>query len=396
MRSKASLCILALGLLVLMASCESVNITEIKVHENIIQTRTIISAGSQEGFAIHPDGSLWAWGSNDFGQLGDGTTTNRYTPVKIMDDVASVSSDRGRTTAITSDGSLWVWGVSQGLGSEPTPVKIMDDVVSVSLGSTDIIAIRTDGSLWRISSLSPLVSRKIMEDVVYASAGTNHVLAIRTDGSLWAWGNNGQGEVGDGTTEYRHRLNPVKIMEDVVAISASSHSMAIRSDGTLWAWGNNWSGQLGDGTTVNRYAPVKIMDNVVAISAGHSHSMAIRNDGSLWGWGSNWYGQLGDGTAADPSTSPGVIRWDNGWYRMSSNGVAIQARHTPTKIMEDVVAVSASSFTMVFGTGAAHTLAVRTDGTLWAWGSNSSGQLGDGTTENRLYPIMIHDGILIP
>jgi len=111
-----------------------------------------------------------------------------------------------------------------------------------------------------------------------------------------AWGDNGHegmfGVLGDGTTEDRH--SPVRIMNDVIAVSAgSSHSMAITSDGTLWGWGNNWNGQLGDGTTTSNFSPTRIMDDVVAVSAGSAHTMAVTSDGELWAWGSNNWGQLG-------------------------------------------------------------------------------------------------------
>ena len=411
MKTRALLCILALLLLILATSCESINISEICTHENTIQTQTIISASGRASFVIHSDGSLWAWGGNSWGQLGDGTTENRHEPVKIMGDVVSVSANGASTMAITSDGGLWAWGGSQIDKSTHVPTKIMDDVVSVS--SSGAMAITSNGDLWRISITDPLDSEKIMENVAYASAGLHHAVAVKTDGSLWTWGtttwtnSNSFGQLGDGTAI--DRQYPVKIMEDVIAVSAGmNHSMAVRSDGSLWAWGQNSLGELGDGTVMDRHSPVKIKDDVVSVSVGESHTMAIRSDGSLWAWGDNWHGQLGDGTSANSGTLISIIDANTnprplvrvpyriGTLRDQSDHGTIVDRLAPIKIMEDVVAVSASGFLLSLGEGAAHTLAVRTDGTLWAWGSNSSGQLGDGTTESRLYPIMIHDGILTP
>ena len=389
MKARISLCILSLTLLMLMTSCESMYTDEAKTNGGIVQTQTILSAGGIASFVIHPDGSLWGWGGNDSGQLGDGTTTDRYEPIRIMEDVVSVTASGLGAMAITSDGSLWSWGNSQRDTSRHTPTRIMGDVAAVSSGRPMVIT--SDGTLGIIGHQTDF--NAIMEDVVYASAGMNHMAAIRTDGSLWVWGrmpqinigswgqssdseiNNNlwnQGRVwGSGRDINRDSQDAVKIMDDVVAVSAGvDHTMAIKSDGSLWAWGYNWNGQLGTGTTINSRSPVKIMEDVVAVSAGADYSMAIRNDGSLWAWGGNWHGQLGDGTT--------------------------EGRHTPVKIMDNVMAVSTSTFLITFGEGSAHTLAIKSDGSLWAWGDNTFGQLGDGTTESRLYPVMIHDGKLNP
>jgi len=157
-------------------------------------------------------------------------------------------------------------------------------------------------------------------------------------------------------------------MEDVVAVSVGQdHTMAIKADGSLWAWGWNGQGQLGDGTTENRYTPVRIMEDVAMVSAGRDHTAAIKTDGSLWVWGLNDRGQLGDGTTT--------------------------RRLEPVHIMDDVAAVAASGITGAF---AHHTLAVKTDGSLWAWGANTNGQLGDGTTEDRHSPVHIMDNVMLP
>ena len=337
-----------------------------------------ISAGDGHTMAIKADGSLWAWGWNVYGQLGDGTTIDRYAPIKIMDSVVSVSAGTIHNMAIKTDGSLWAWGYN-GTGElgdgtkidRYTPVKIMDSVVSVSAGGSHTMAIKTDGSLWawghngigRLgdgTTTSRSTPVKIMDSVVSVSAGDGHTMAIKADGSLWAWGYNSDGQLGDGTRIDRY--NPVKIMDSVVSVSAGGcYTMAIKTDGSLWAWGWNAIGQLGDGTTIDRYNPVKIMDSVVSVSAGGYHTMAIKSDGSLWAWGGNYYGPLGDGTRT--------------------------SRSTPVKIMDSVVSVSA---------GSSHTMAITADGILWAWGYNYYGWLGDGTTLDRYTPVKIMDGVMLP
>jgi len=201
-----------------------------------------------------------------------------------------------------------------------------------------------------------------MEDVVAVCA--NAEMAITTNGNLWAWGFSSLGRFGDGAyAEDVFHLTPVKIMEDVLSISAGVfHTVAIRTDGSLWAWGSTRWGLLGDGTVTDHHtpiSPVKIMDSVIAVSVGDTHTAAIRADGSLWAWGRNEEGQLGDGTTT--------------------------GRYTPVKVMADVIAVSA---------GFNCTMAIKSDGSLWAWGSNWDGQLGDGTTTMQITPIRIMKNVV--
>jgi alpha-tubulin suppressor-like RCC1 family protein len=287
---------------------------------------------------ISTDGSLWGWGNNEWGQLGDGTTIDRDYPIRIMDDVVAVSAGGTHTMAIRTDGSLWGWGID----------RYMESIDGITID-------------WHY----PI---KIMDDVIAVSAGRDFTLAIKTDGSLWSWGVNHLGQLGDGSVEAR--MHPARIMDDVVAICAfGDFARAIRADGSIWTWGDNFFNQLGDGTRVKFSPyPVEIMDDVVAVSTGNSHTLAIRADGSLWGWGDNTWGQIGDGCRFSfLEMADNILQLPDGYNE------DVLRRPTPVKIMDDVYSVSA---------GVYHSLAITTDGALLAWGGNHAGQLGDGATIN--------------
>jgi alpha-tubulin suppressor-like RCC1 family protein len=335
-----------------------------------------IAAGIFHSLAIRRDGTLWAWGWNANGELGDGTNTTRLKPVQVLTDVASVAAAGWHSLAIRHDGTLWAWGGNStgqlGDGTTTTrfnPVQVLTDVAFVAAAATHSLAIRHDGTLWAwgnnwaghlgdgttATRLNPV---QVLTDVASVAAEDAHSLATRHDGTLWAWGDNRHGQLGDGTTATR--LNPVHVLTDVVSVAAGSgHSLAIRGDRTLWAWGNNWFGQLGDGTNTTRLNPVQVLTDVVSIAAGCRHSLAIRTDGTLWAWG---------------------CLWERGWIRGWSSIV-------PVHVLTDVVSVAA---------GAAHSLAIRNDGTLWAWGLNEEGQLGDGTTTNRHVHVQVLTDVLTP
>ena len=367
---------------------------------------TAISAGGRQSFALRSDGIVWAWGDNRRGQLGDGTTTVRRTPVQVhgltvphnelehgqwseaIFDIAMISAGIHHSTALGNDGTVWAWGGNFGgqLGDGTTtdrytPVQVqgLTDVIAISASESHTMALRNDGIVWTwgdnvagqlgdgttTNRLLP-VQVQGLTNVVAVSAGRWYALALRNDGTVWAWGANGAGQLGDGTRTSRHSPVQVQNLTDIIAISArGGHAAALRRDGTVWTWGDNDFGQLGDGTTVEyRTTPVQVQGlvDVTAISVGEDHIVALRSDGTIWTWGGNRKGELGDGTTAE-------------------------SRGTPTQVqgLENVTAISAGG-----SAGGGHTIALQNDGTVWAWGLNWLGQLGDGTeVESRNTPAQV-------
>jgi len=337
-------------------------------------------------------GLVWAWGNNSLGKLGDGTITDRSSPVSVIGgftDWCQVSAGSFHTVAVRTNGTLWAWGCngSGRLGdntvtSRSSPVSVIGgftDWCQVSAGSQHTAAVRTNGTLWAwglsfcgrlgdgttTDRSSPVSVVGGFTDWCQVSTSTNlHSLGVRQNGTAWAWGFNGGGQLGDGTTT--ERSSPVSVVggfTDWCQVSAgSSHSLGVRQNGTAWAWGDNTAGRLGDGTTTSRSSPVSVIGGFTdwcQVSSGSSHSLGVRQNGTAWAWGVN-NGALGDGGVTERSSPVSVVGGFTDWCQVS--------------------AVSG------------HTAAVRQNGTLWAWGSNGSGRLGDGTTTNRISPVSVVGG----
>lgn len=346
-----------------------------------------ISAGGSHTVAVTGDGSVWAWGSNGGGELADGTVAVNNIPgaVQGLGKIAAVAVGAFHSLALAKDGSVWAWGgnANGALGNDtlrnsalPQRIAGLTNVTAVSAGQDYSLGLDANGTVWswgyagagrlgngitsgNYPKPQPLTS---FPGAIRISAGSEHALALRSDGSVWAWGLNNFGQVGDGTTTDRSTPTRVADLSNIFAVAAGGfHSLALDRSGNVWAWGNNCCGQLGDVSSPNSTVPVRIADlvNVVAIAAGLKVSYAITTDGRVWAWGYNGEGELGAGTisAYTPHASP----------------------------ITDI-----ANFQGISG-GSGSAVALRTDGTVWAWGRNFEGQIGDATFAQRNTPALTLD-----
>ena len=332
------------------------------------------------------NGQLWAWGANNCGRLGDGTLSNKCSPVREFcsaTDWRAASAGYNHTAAINVSNQLWAWGRNNcgQLGDGTTvdrcsPVREFcsaTDWCSISTGATH--AIKTSGELWgwgcnsagmlgdgtTVTRCSPVREFCSATDWCQVSKSCQHTAAIKTSGQIWAWGCGLCGRLGDGTTV--SRVSPVREFcsaTDWCGVSAAVFSTAaIKTSGQIWGWGSSRFGGLGDGTTVTSFSPVREFCSATdwcLVSAGRYHTAAIKTSGQLWVWGFNSWGQLGDGTTA--------------------------SKCSPVREF-----CSATDWCLASIVNSSHTAAIKTSGELWAWGCNSFGRLGDGATVNRCSPV---------
>jgi alpha-tubulin suppressor-like RCC1 family protein len=348
-----------------------------------------------------------AWGDNSNGQLGDGTTTGRPSPAPVpgLEGVRTVESGSGHVVALLEDGTALAWGrnafgqVGDGTVDvnrhTPTPVKNIKNIKAVVPGGGQTLYLLEDGTVWgagggffgllgpanmRLHPVPVLVDG--IDEVVELISGGGHAIALRADGTVWTWGRDDYGQLGDGPDAndrvpgrtyqehagrgYDSRPAPTKIdgLGEVRSLAAGGgHSVAIQTDGTVWTWGDNDRGQLGHGDTEHLSSPKKVegITTAVAATCAYHHTVVLLEDGTLQAFGINDRGQLGDGTTENKLT-PGEVK-------------------------------GLSRVKLVTGTGGGgevnpgnygHTLALLEDGTVWSWGCNDKGELGNGTTDRRV------------
>jgi len=334
----------------------------------------------------------WAWGCNNNGQLSDNTTVSKSSPVSVVGgftDWCQVSAGRCHSLWIRTGGTAWAWGGNsrgqQGdntIVNKSSPVSVVGgftDWCQVSAGGEHSLGVRQNGTAWAwglnnsgrlgdntdTSRSSPVSVVGGFTDWCQVSAGYTPSLGVRQNGTAWAWGPNSGGQLGDNSTV--SKSSPVSVVggfTDWCQLSAGSyHSLGIRQGGTAWAWGCNAQGRLGDNTTVNKSSPVSVVGGFTdwcQVSAGQSHSLGVRQEGTIWAWGYNGEGRLGNNTVTVRSSPVSVVGGFTNWCQVSAGG--------------------------------RQSLGLRQDGTAWAWGSNTWGQIGDNTTTNRSSPVTVVGG----
>jgi len=312
-----------------------------------------VAAGYEYSLALGSNGLVYAWGSNDNGQLGDGSTTARSSPVAVSLPagvrIVQVAAGLFHSLALAADGTAYAWGYNYSgqLGNNsttdsPTPV-------AVGLG-----AMPTGTKL------------------VQVAAGNRHSLALAADGTAYAWGSNGFGQLGNGGTG--STLVPAAVtmptgVRFVQVTTGQNHSLALAADGTAYAWGGNGNGQLGNNSTTDSSTPVAVSlgampagTKLVQLAGGDSHSLALAADGTAYAWGYNGYGELGNSTNTKSST--------------------------PVAVSPGAMPAGTRLAQLASGSLADHSLALAADGTLYAWGFNADGELGNNSTDNSPVPVV--------
>jgi alpha-tubulin suppressor-like RCC1 family protein len=293
-------------------------------------TITAVAAGRSHSLALDSSGTLRLWGDNGQGQLGDNSTTDRLAPItSSLSNVAEIAAGEYHTVVRLTNGDVYAWGRNGegqlGIGSNtPSPVPVLVTTGAIAIG-----------------------------------AGHNHTLVVKSGGTVWGTGSNAWGQLGDNTGTSRTSLVQMTGITNAVAVAGGvQYSIVLLGDGTLKAVGYNDQGQLGDGTFTQRKTAVAVssLTDVTMIAVGYLHTVVRKSDGTVWSWGLNTNGQLGDGTTTN--------------------------RHMPTQVtaLSSIASVAA---------GDSHSLATDTNGVVFTWGANNTSQLGDGTIADRYSPVSI-------
>ena len=408
-----------------------------------------VVGGGGFSLALKSDGTVWAWGNNDCGQLGNGTTVKSVVPVKVknLSNIIAIAAGYDHCLALSRNGTVWAWGGnSRGqLGN-----GLFED--DYGYGSTVPVQVLGPGGNGYLSGVKAI------------AAGYQYSMALMDDGTVWAWGDNRCGSLGIGKDYRDYGLSspydgpavealPVRVMGPggegyltgvaAIALSAQSSSSFVRlssssfvrlNDGSVWAWGYNGNGELGIGKDIWDYEgwpcevyPVRVLgpggagylSGVKSIAPGCAHVLALLNDGSVLAWGDDWFGQLGNGDEVWGSPVPIYVKgpggegnltdvaaivsgesfalalkndgtvwaWGEGYDGQLGNG-EYDCEYFPAQV-KGADGVGFLTGVKLISAGSNHSLAVKNDGTLWAWGANVSGQLGTGSYDDELFPFRL-------
>ena len=387
-----------------------------------ISNAQTIGAGSFHSLALcTTDSVVRSWGANSNGQLGINDTLGRDFAVGVhgsgnngyLGGVVSIIARENFSLALKGNGTVWAWG----------------------LGADGEMGNNTKADQWTPVQVHGPGNAGFLTNVVAISGGYAHALVLKSDSTVWAWGDNTNGELGDNTTT--DDSTPVQVhgpgntgfLTGIIAIAAGQQfSVALKADGTVWAWGFNAPASLGDNTTIQRNTPVQVhgpgnvgfLTNITAIAAGGGHALAIKNDSTVWSWGLNINGELGnipgfldslpaqvhgpgnvgfltgityiktgDYYSAAISKDSTVWTWGYNYYGQLGVNDTTQ-RNAPVEVHGPGNVGFLKGITSI-SLGDEHTLALKNDGTLWAWGWNGNGQLGNDSTVDKWTPININN-----
>lgn len=365
--------------------------------------RSTVAAGYANSFAIRADGTLMGWGTNYVsrgtdvysglqfgGMVGDGSQLECLTPVVVMTDVVSVSSGGSHTLAVKRDGSVWAWGANNygqlGIaeaGDRTTPAFVMGDAVAVSAGSTHSFAIKRDGTLWAWGDntygqlgdgsvgarFQPV---QVMRNVAMVSAGAGFSVALQKDGTVWTWGFNrtpggtitGYTYLGLSNSAINSSSTPIRVLSNVTQIAAGYFgSLALKTDGTVWGWGQHGYGSppAPNGSILaGSNTPQALLGGVTKIGISGGQYNVLKADKTLWNWGVDY---------------------------VNINGTAGGSVFPPVQRADSVVDFSSSP-------AAVHTLILKNNGAVSAAGQNTFGQIGDGSSGTLSTPVKIMDDVL--
>ena len=326
-----------------------------------------IDGGNGHTIALREDGTLWGYGENGAGQLGDGTDVDKFNPTRLsaLTNVVSLGSGPSHNLAVKGDGTVWAWG-DNGYG------KLGDGTTTPRLTPVQV--------------KDPADPTGVLTGVIRVAAASRHSMALKANGTVWTWGYNYSGQLGDGTTsgkntpvQVKDPADPSGFLTGVSAIAAGDagygHSVALKLNGTVWTWGTTdfaVLGRLTSPTPTNVAGQVAGLTNVTAIAAGWEHTLALKADGTVWACGRNLEGQLGDNTTISSTFPPPTAKFF----------VQVVELTDPSGYLTGVTGIAADG---------RHSLAIKSNGTSWAWGSNNGGQLCDDTLVNKLTATRMKD-----